>query len=166
MKRTTIAALVVALLVALFAGVAVAKTFVCDGPGDNDPALLSCTGTPKDDLITGTTKGETIRALDGDDTINGYGGHEVNLVGEAGCDKINGGAGEDRLDAQRKDDCTNPLVDGAGEFVRAGPGNDRVFADDDKPDIIDCGGGIDTADTDPFGPGGIYEVSSNCENRS
>jgi hypothetical protein len=47
-----------------------------------------------------------------------------------------------------------------------GGGNDRVFADDAKPDIIDCGGGNDTADVDQptFNPGGIDEISSNCEN--
>ena len=89
------------------------------------------------------------------------------MVGEAGCDYILGGKGKDKIDATDNDDCTNPLDSVSGEFVRAGPSNDQIFADDDKPDIIDCGGGSnDTADVDQptFGPGGIDEISSNCEN--
>jgi hypothetical protein len=62
------------------------------------------------------------------------------LVGEAGCDYILGGKGKDKIDATDNDDCTNPLDSVSGEFVRAGPSNDQIFADDDKPDIIDCGG--------------------------
>lgn len=135
MKRATNVVLVVALLVSLFAGVAVAKTFVCDSQDDNDPNPLICEGTNNADVITGTSNGETIkakakndsvRAGGGDDTVDGKTGADT-LVGEAGCDHILGGTGKDTLDAADNDDCTTPLVTGAAEFVRAGPSNDKVL---------------------------------------
>jgi hypothetical protein len=82
----------VALLVALVAGVAVAKTFVCKS--------IPCYGTNNNDQI-GEREGsvqDIIKARGGADTVNAkrFGSDEDRIFGQKGNDKINTDDGDDR----------------------------------------------------------------------
>ena len=62
-----------ALAIAMFGEVALAAEVVCS----TDP----CEGTPENDAIIGTDAGEeTIKALDGDDFVDGRGGNDKVLA--------------------------------------------------------------------------------------
>lgn len=104
MKRTTILLVVVAIMVAAFAGVAVARTI---------------TGTSGPDTLIGTREHDVIRGLGGADTINGRGDGD-SLYGGGGGDVIRARDGErDRIDC------------GAGrDTVYADPDNEDAIAAD------------------------------------
>jgi Ca2+-binding RTX toxin-like protein len=77
------------------------------------------------------------------------------LSGRAGNDYIDGGGGNDLIDGG---DGNDHLIGGRGrDILRGGEGNDRIDAADGERDLIDCGGGVDTVDSD------MYDVLSNCE---
>lgn len=145
MRRTTMIVLIAALMVALTAGVAVAASVTCGGPGDTNPAPVACQGTPNNDVITGTGNADIIDALagkdvvkakNGDDDVNGQGNDDT-LFGHKGCDTLNGGGGQDKLDAKNGDDCPS------GETVDADDGNpgDKIVANDGNVDTIFCNTG-------------------------
>jgi Ca2+-binding RTX toxin-like protein len=124
MKRATLFAVVVALLVALGASVAVAQTLV----GDDGP-----------DEITGTQ---------GNDVIRGYGGNDV-LIGGLGNDTIHGGDGADELYGRLGNDFLNGGA--GGDLIRMDDGRDEAYGvsgndsilsyRDDQADFIYCGTG-------------------------
>lgn len=77
------------------------------------------TGTPGDDLISGTAQADRIVAREGHDDVQARGGDDVvdggpgddELFGGAGHDTVDGGPGDDYLDGRAGDDT---LTGGAG----------------------------------------------------
>jgi len=83
-------------------------------------------GTPGSDALAGTTGADVIYARGGNDTVRAHAGNDV----------LYGGAGND------------VMWPGAGVDVQyGGTGNDvlHALANDNEPDILDCGPGNDTA---------------------
>jgi Ca2+-binding RTX toxin-like protein len=105
MRRATLLAVVVSVLLGAFAGVAYALSVQCDGAGDQDPDPGQCQGTEQSDTITGTDQRDLIFALGSfDDVFAGGGADELNgqnggdfLIGEDNSDTYNGGNGSDLL---------------------------------------------------------------------
>ncbi|HYJ23016.1 MAG TPA: hypothetical protein VEW07_13450 [Solirubrobacterales bacterium] len=102
--------------------------------GDSHPNSL--VGTPGDDLIYGLGAADRIFGRGGDDYVFGGAGADW-LHGGPGSDRLRGGVGADRIDG--------------------GPGADILFARDGEADILDCGGGADTAYVDE------RDRARNCE---
>jgi len=121
--------------------------------------------TAGDDGLYGTTLGETLDGLAGNDDIAGYGGDDVirggigndTLSGGSGSDIVDGGEGDDRLDGGTGNDV---LTGGLGnDILDGGEGNDvYVFALGDghdainnydaghsRLDVLSFGAGIDPA---------------------
>lgn len=107
MRRAVVFMVVGALLLALTAGVATARTFICD----SDP----CFGTKKQDMI-GERNGsvsDDIRARGEDDIVN------ARRFGND-ADEVFGGQGDDRITTD----------DGDGQdFIDGGPGKDICIKD-------------------------------------
>jgi hypothetical protein len=130
MKRATLLAVLMALTVALSAGVALALNDIdCPNRSGN-----RCLGTNGNDLMTGTKNADEISGRLGNDTIRGQqsgdrlGGDigKDTLYGKVGGDNIKGGPGADYLDG--------------------GAGNDRLAGGaDGDPDEFYCDKGTDTA---------------------
>lgn len=121
------------------------------GGGGGTPALRSgrcantLNGTRAADRLTGSRFGDRIfgfRGNDriaggaGDDCLWGQRGRDV-LKGHAGNDVIRGSAGRDRI-----------AGGGGRDVVKAGLGADRIFANDGRRDLINCGPGRDTVNAD------------------
>jgi Ca2+-binding RTX toxin-like protein len=85
----------------------------------------------------------------GDDTLFGESSGDL-LIGRGGNNEYFGASGPDEILA-------NESGTGETETVSAGPGNDRILAEDGAADDIDCGRGRDQVDV---GPG---DTTSNCE---
>jgi Ca2+-binding RTX toxin-like protein len=118
----------IVVLVAVFAGVALAKNVF---------------GTNGDDVLRGTVQADDIRGKGGNDEL--YAG--------AGNDKLYGGNGRDKLYGHDDNDVLKGgfggdyLRPGAGrDNILGGPGNDLIETfRDEEPDFINCGGDYDTA---------------------
>jgi Putative glucoamylase/RTX calcium-binding nonapeptide repeat (4 copies) len=115
------------------------------------PRGCSITGTPGDDRLRGSGRGDVICALGGDDTVEGRGGDDV-IYGDEGDDRLRAAAGDDTAYGGDGDD---RLRGGAGEDVLAGgPGGDRL-AGGRGADHSEGGGGdrciTDGADDAPGG---------------
>ena len=65
-------------------------------PVVDQPVSVGLDGDSNDNVLVGTSDGETVKARGGDDIIDGRGGDDV-LWGNAGDDTINGGEGADWL---------------------------------------------------------------------
>jgi Ca2+-binding RTX toxin-like protein len=128
------------------------------------------TGTDGDDDLRGERGIDMMRGLAGDDRILGNGGADCLyggpgtdfLLGRAGGDLIDGGPGDDRLfggmAAWSNQRDHNTIIGGPGhDVIEAGWGIDVIRAADGEKDIVDCGGGIDTAYVDPS------DVARRCE---
>jgi Ca2+-binding RTX toxin-like protein len=129
-RTKTIVLLAVAALVFAAAAPAAALDVIrgTDGP-DN------LNGTPGADLIYGRGGNDNIRAHDGNDVV--YAGR--------GNDVVRGGPGNDAIYAGEGNDVTWA---GAGADVQyGGEGNDilHALANDNQPDILNCGPGYDVA---------------------
>ncbi len=115
---------------------------------------LSCPGP-----MTGTAEDDHLRGTRGDDVIYGYRGDD-RLWGRRGPDVLAGGRGDDVLrtwiggqgrpvdpgpDVLRGGPGADRLYVSLGDRVRAGPGDDHVWAYylDEETDFIDCGPGED-----------------------
>jgi Ca2+-binding RTX toxin-like protein len=130
MKGKWILPAVVAALVLATAASAASRDIVrgTDGP-DN------LNGTAGPDLIYAKGGNDIIRAHDGNDVVYAGRGNDV-ARGGPGNDVVYGGAGNDVLWV------------GAGADVQSGgEGNDilHALANDNQPDVIDCGPGFDVA---------------------
>jgi Ca2+-binding RTX toxin-like protein len=139
MRRTFLLLAVVAAVLTVASGVALAKGFV---------------GTPRGERIAGTPKADTINARGGKDEVRAL----------QGADRINAGIGNDRVYGGRGND--NIQGGGGHDVVRAGQGDDKLRGghDEDKlygglgkdvietgrgfKDLVDCGSGVDTAYVD------------------
>ena len=96
------------------------------------------TGTPGADSISGRGGADTIVAGPGDDCAYGSSGPDM-VAGNDGNDYLRGGGGPDR--------------------IYGGPGSDAINSRDRNrgPDVVDCGGGVDTAFVDR------WDSTANCE---
>ena len=76
-----------------------------DGTVWDDAELLrlSTSGTPDDDVYTGSANADTLTGLGGDDSLSGLGGNDV-LEGGEGNDSLDGGADADLLTGGTGDD--------------------------------------------------------------
>src|SRR5690349_13807683 len=82
----------------------------------------------------------------GNDQQAGGEGNDV-ILANLGRDVSDGGPGDDRLYALARLDVTGP-GDLAGDVVRGGIGNDRIFTRDGELDVVSCGAGVDVARLD------------------
>lgn len=107
-----------------------------------------------DDLLTGGEGNDCLRAGDGTDALRGGAGLDW-LFGGRGSDRLFGGAGSDALNGGRGAD---RLRGGPGDDVfRAGPGDDVIDAVDGRGELVMCGDGNDTARAD------LADVARDCE---
>jgi Ca2+-binding RTX toxin-like protein len=122
-----------ALMVLAFAGTALARG-----------------GSPGDDNVTGSDRGDRIALEAGDDHASGGRGDDV-INGGRGNDVLRGGLGDDRVHGGSGDDV---LADDRGsDRLYGGAGDDRLDARDrrgrnDRRDVVNCGSGDDTATVD------------------
>jgi Ca2+-binding RTX toxin-like protein len=102
-------------------------------------------GTAGPDALDGTSEGDLIFALGGDDRARGHDGDDCliggsggdRLLGEDGYDRLTGGAGADRLDGGK-----------ARNAYDAGAGDDRIEARNGRVETVRCGPGDDTVRAD------------------
>ncbi len=122
MRRATLLTMVMALIVALTAGVATAA--IVDGTAGND-------------RLVGTDKADRINGKAGDDKIYGKNGNDE-MIGAPGNDLLSGSGGNDNI------------IAGLGrDQVQASGGDDTIKADNgDVSDKIFCGSGFDVARVD------------------
>jgi hypothetical protein len=123
--------------------------------GDNIGAdFESIVGSNGDDVFRGSPGGDTFHAGGGNDELHGGDGGD-DLSGDGGGDRVFGDGGNDIVEG----------TDGA-DLVDGGPGSDQIYGDiancsvfcnldadqllarDGERDIVDCGGGADTAQVD------------------
>lgn len=132
-----------AVMVALFASVAVAASF---------------TGTGGRDVIDGTFRAEVILGLGGGDTLNGRGGADI-VKGGDGVDEVSGGVGADEAYGGAGDDYLIDAPDRNTDSLHGGLGRDNVQVRDFPAvkDVVYCGSGRDTAYVDRL------DVVSGCE---
>jgi len=101
-------------------------------------------GTPGADVLNGTAGADLIYGRGGNDVVRAHDGSDVVYAGD-GNDVVRGGPGNDVVYAGQGNDVVWP---GAGADVQyGGPGNDvlHALANDNEPDILDCGTGFDVA---------------------
>ena len=112
--------------------------------GASAAALDVIRGTDGPDNLNGTGGSDLIYARGGNDIVRAHDGNDV-VYGGQGNDAIRGGPGNDVLYGGMGNDVTWP---GAGADVQyAGDGNDvlHALANDNQPDILNCGPGYDVA---------------------
>jgi Ca2+-binding RTX toxin-like protein len=143
MRRTAKVSMAVALMVALFASVAVAA---------------SLGGTDGRDVIDGTDRGEEISGLGGDDTLNARDGKDI-VRGGDGVDEVSGGEGGDKAYGNAGDDYLIDAPDEDRDVLYGGSGRDNVQVRDFPAvrDLVYCGSGRDTAYVDK------KDVVNGCE---
>src|SRR5215208_327035 len=184
MRRTTTVALVVTVLLALFAGAALAghMEIQCPVPSASPPAGSppSCKGTEADEDMKGTPSGDKMAGGGGGDLVYGLNGQ----------DTVSGGAGDDILggdfDGSSQHDYRLLFLFANGEdpgedVFSGGPGKDVIFArecetdNEDGPEDENCiASGTPAQDTIDCGPGNTdfaafdkkpnaKDVVRNCE---
>jgi Ca2+-binding RTX toxin-like protein len=107
-------------------------------------ALDVIRGTDGPDDLNGTPGADLIYARGGNDTVRAHDGSDVVYAGR-GNDVVRGGPGNDAIYAGSGNDVTWP---GAGADVQyGGEGNDilHALANDNQPDVLNCGPGFDVA---------------------
>lgn len=137
-KRLTMVVVLVGVLLALTAGVAVAKDFSAQATNGDDVIR----GTDSADLIPGNGGSDRLYGNGGGDTIKGGFGNDPALKGGDGNDNINGNLGNDNLYGGPGNDT---LQGGQGrDDLEGQSGNDRIFASGDGTrDSVKCGPGLD-----------------------
>lgn len=101
-------------------------------------------GTPGSDTLNGTNGPDLVYARAGNDIVRAHEGNDVVYAGR-GNDVVRGGPGNDVLYGG---DGNDVLWVGAGADVQyGGNGNDilHALANDNQPDILNCGPGYDVA---------------------
>ncbi len=97
------------------------------------------TGSPGNDVISGTAFSETIKGLQGDDVINGRGGDDQ-IYGGTGDDRLSGGPGDDRIFGGPGRD--KLYGNNGDDRLSGGLGNDKLFGGGGQ-DILSGGSGND-----------------------
>ena len=130
-------------------------------------------GTSLADLFEGTTRHELFRGLSGPDEIEGMGGNDLAYGGRGrdsmklgnGRDIGHGGKGKDTIKLGNGADYgyggrgSDLLVGGNGrDTLYGGRGGDTLKIRDGKPDVADCGLGLDTVIADV-----IDVIDESCE---
>jgi Ca2+-binding RTX toxin-like protein len=188
MKRATIVALVVALVLALSAGAALAADIVCPGfecyGTSHKDTMHGTINTPNIDFMFGKVDNDTLYGLGGDDRLYADGtlveasdgsyrhpgiwkhaGDDI-LYGGPGDDYLFGYNGDDKLKGGPGNDKISALDSGrskAGtDHISGFLGNDSITAHDGFADVIDCGPGKDFVYFDK----GLDRVKGNCERRA
>jgi Ca2+-binding RTX toxin-like protein len=143
MRRTTMVSMAVALMVALFASVAVAASF---------------DGTDGRDVIEGTNRAEEISGFGGDDSLHGRDGRDT-VRGGDGVDEVSGGEGADKAYGNAGDDYLIDAPDEDKDVLYGGSGRDNVQVRDFPAvrDVVYCGSERDTAYVDK------KDVVNGCE---
>jgi hypothetical protein len=134
-------------------------------------------GTAGVDVFPGTRGGDRLVGGGGADQLFGGRGEDC-LFGESGRDRLEGGPGHDRISGGTgKDELHggaggDSLSGGGGDdVILAGPGDDviRSNAADPGTDLVDCGGGYDTAYLTPAtfvrGCEQVTVIPRGCEHR-
>lgn len=150
-----IAALVLAGLLALGAGVAVAKTIDC-------PKNTDCSGTNRDDTIRGKVSNH-IEGKGGDDSLFTSGGKSALFGGpgndtieaRGGANEIRGGTGNDEIRSEQGGndifgDTGNDDIEAkrGANFIQGGPGDDTIAAGGDNNGNPNGGNRIEAGDDD------------------
>lgn len=165
MRRTAIAIVVGALLLAAFAGAALAKV----ERGDDRDNIIG--GTRGPDQLYGEGGNDILGGgRGGDDELHGGSGND-DLLGKTDEDRLYGGGGKDNLRGGQDADA---LYGGAGrdhifhgnlressrDVLHGRRGNDVLVSKDNSgiEDVVYCGTGHDTVEAD-----GADRVSGNCE---
>jgi Ca2+-binding RTX toxin-like protein len=101
-------------------------------------------GTAGPDTIYGTAGADAIYGKAGSDSLHGRAGKDV-IYGDKGNDLIKGGDGNDVEYGGEGNDVM--WVGRGADAEYGGPGDDvlHALADDNRPDIVDCGAGHDIA---------------------
>jgi hypothetical protein len=94
-------------------------------------------GTAAADVLHGGVRSDRLRGGDGNDQLFGEAGPDT-LKGEAGADRLVGGSGRDQLEGGAGNDVIDARDHQGGDFIRCGPGRDRVLADRGDVFIPDC----------------------------
>src|SRR5919199_6496102 len=110
LKRSVLLLVAVAVALLLASGVALAKTFHCNGG--------LCRGTNNNDTIYGSDARDPIYSLRGADLVRGNGSAD-SLNGDGGRDRLSGGRGNDTVNGGDDDD----LVAGNTGFDALNAGN-------------------------------------------
>jgi Ca2+-binding RTX toxin-like protein len=101
-------------------------------------------GTDGPDNLNGTASADLIYGRGGNDIIRAHDGSDVVYAGQ-GNDVVRGGAGNDVIYGGPGNDVT--WVGGGADVQSTGDGNDilHALANDNEPDILNCGPGFDVA---------------------
>lgn len=159
MKRIMLTMAVMALAMALSAGVALAANIDCAVAGN------PCLGTNNDDTITGTANAENINTRAGDDVVDAGGsanGTADEVKGGPDDDTIDGEGGDDVLrgnnGADTLEDTTFDTPDDVDELYGGNQRDVLTAVDGDANDVLDGGPGAnDICD------GEAGDVFLNCE---
>ena len=144
-------------------GLVVAASATADPDSTDDleisvsPRICSVFGTPGNDRLRGTRRGDVICGLGGNDRIDARGGDDYVIAG-LGRDVVLGGEGDDTLEGGGGGDT---LDGGPGhDWIVGGPGSDRLYGRDGRDffiardrfkDLIRGGSEVDIAlDADRF----------------
>jgi Ca2+-binding RTX toxin-like protein len=139
-KRIMLAMTLMALALALSAGVALAANVICAGG--------LCPGTPQDDTITGSSSADDIRAKGGDDRVDAGGSangtadvvkggpDDDTIDGEGGDDVLEGGTGQDELE-----DTTFDTPNDHDDLFGGKHRDVLIAVDGDSNDVLDGGDG-------------------------
>jgi Ca2+-binding RTX toxin-like protein len=129
-RRATLVLAVVAAMLIVASGVAVARTITCDGG--------RCDGTNNKDTMYGSARHDAMFGYRGGDLMRGDGGRDF-VNGDGGRDRLSGGQKDDTVNGGDDDDVVvgNP----GNDQLNAGNGDDRVEAADGMRDHISCGNG-------------------------
>lgn len=130
MRKLALLAAMLAMALAVTASTAFAQQEARPGVAQNE--------------IVGTEASEALYGTYVEDQIFGEGGHDL-LVGEAGSDQVNGGRGDDYLVAAYGYWQVAPNAPASHDFVQGGFGDDLIDAADraGAPDTVLCGPGSD-----------------------
>jgi Ca2+-binding RTX toxin-like protein len=117
----------------------------------NDGSRDEMNGGGGVDFLEGWRGRDILRGQEGDD--NGLGAFSPSMFGDEGNDELYGGPGEDGMEGEEGTD--QHFGEGGNDFIDAASNEDPMT---DAPDVVNCGGGFDTA---VVRPNDI--VSGNCE---
>jgi len=129
-RRSVLLLAVVAVVLVLASGVALARTINCDGG--------RCLGTNNNDTMYGSSHRDTMYGLRGADLMRGN-GRADSVNGDGGRDRLSGGRGDDTVNGGDADDVV--AGNSGNDTLNAGNGDDRVEAVDEMSDGITCGNG-------------------------